>query len=121
MDLSWGCSCDGVAGMSGARETRRALHWDGTITAGNVLIAVPLLVGLLAWGLRLEGRVDRTEDRQNRFENLTAQHRAEDRASELSAFNDLRAGLRRIEDILLQQARESRRAGSYSNPREGTP
>ncbi len=37
---------------------RSKLHWDGTITAGNLLTAVAMLVAMLVWGLRLEGRVD---------------------------------------------------------------
>lgn len=97
--------------MSGGAEPRRTLTWDGTVTAGNVLTAATLLLGLLVWGLRLEGRVDRQEDRQLRFEVLTTQHRTEDRAAEMAALSELRQALRRIEDILLQQARETRRQG----------
>jgi hypothetical protein len=87
---------------------RRTLTWDGTVTAGNVLTAATLLLGLLVWGLRLEGRVDRQEDRQQRFEATTTLHRQEDRQAELVALADLRQALRRIEDILLQQARDPR-------------
>jgi Tfp pilus assembly protein PilO len=97
--------------VSGASEPRRTLTWDGTVTAGNLLTATTLLLGLLVWGLRLEGRVDRQEERQGRFEQLSAQHRTEDRQAELAALAELRQALRRIEDILLQQARETRRQG----------
>lgn len=31
---------------------RSKLHWDGTITAGNLLTAVAMLVAMLVWGLR---------------------------------------------------------------------
>ena len=95
-----------------ASEPRRTLTWDGTITAGNVLTAATLLLGLLVWGLRLEGRVDRQEERQIRFENVTTQHRAEDRQAELAALAELRQALRRIEDILLQQARDMRQGSN---------
>jgi uncharacterized protein YcaQ len=81
------------------------------VTAGNVLTAATLLLGLLVWGLRLEGRVDRQEERQSRFEAVTTLHRQEDRQAELAALSELRQALRRIEDILLQQARETRRPG----------
>jgi Tfp pilus assembly protein PilO len=94
---------------------KKNLHWDGTVTAGNVLTALTLMIGLFAWGMRLEGRVDRQEDRQQRFETITAQHRQEDRQAELAALNDLRQALRRIEDILLQQARDVQ-PRRYSNP-----
>lgn len=42
---------------------RRALHWDGTITAGNVLTALAMLLSLTVWGLRIEGRTDRNDER----------------------------------------------------------
>lgn len=97
--------------MSEAAPSRRSLTWDGTITAGNVLTAGTLLITLLIWGLRLEGRVDRQGDRQDRFEIVVAQHRQDDRQAELVALSELRQALRRIEDILLQQARDARRTG----------
>ena len=37
---------------------RSRLHWDGTISAGNVLTAAAMFAAMLVWGLRLEGRVD---------------------------------------------------------------
>lgn len=50
-----------------AKEATR-LRWDPVISAGNVLTAVTLLVGLIAWGLRVEGRVDAHGDRLVRLE-----------------------------------------------------
>lgn len=90
----------------------KSLNWDGTITAGNVLTAGTLLIGLLVWGLRLEGRVDRGEERQLRFEATTSQYRTEDRASQLAAMAELRGSLRRIEGILMEQGREARRGAT---------
>ena len=46
----------------------KRLHWDGTVTAGNVLTATVLLVALMGWGFRLEGRVDLHEQRINQAE-----------------------------------------------------
>jgi len=43
--------------------TNKRLHWDGTITAGNALTAGVLLLALLGWGFRLEGRVDQHDYR----------------------------------------------------------
>lgn len=86
----------------------KALRWDGTITAGNVIVAFSLLVSLLVWGLRLEGRVDLTEARQRAFEAISERQRSEDKAAEALGFAELRAGLHRIENILLQQARDTR-------------
>lgn len=87
---------------------RARLKWDGTVTAGNVLTAIVLITAVLAWGVRLEGRVDRAEERQQRAETMQAAMRAEDMARETAGFTDLRASLRRIEDILLRQAQERR-------------
>ena len=89
-------------------QPKRALHWDGTVTAGNVLTAASLLLPLLVWGLRLEGRVDLTEARQRTFEAVSERQRSEDKASEALGFSELRAGIHRIENILLQQVRETR-------------
>lgn len=91
--------------------SKKAIHWDGTVTAGNVLTAATLTVTLLVWGLRLEGRVDLAEARQARFEAEARQQRAEDKAAEMAGFSELRAAMTRIENILLQQAREARRQG----------
>lgn len=85
----------------GDEQPKRGLRWDGTITAGNVLTAGTLVLALLIWGLRLESRVDRTEERQVRGEQLAAAYRAEDRASEAMAFGEVRRSLSRIEDYLI--------------------
>lgn len=39
-------------------EEDKKFHFDGKITAGNVLTAVSLIASILIWGMRLEGRVD---------------------------------------------------------------
>jgi len=82
------------------------LHWDGTVTAGNVIGAIALGLPLMVWAIRLEARVDRADERQARFEQVVAAQRGEDRASEAAAFVEVRGALRRIEDILLRQASE---------------
>ena len=84
------------------REERRRLQFDGTITAGNVLTAVAMLVALLAWGLRLEGRVETERMERTRMEAEIARRLEADAIRERDGFAELRAGLRRIEDILLR-------------------
>jgi septal ring factor EnvC (AmiA/AmiB activator) len=54
--------------MPGDQQEHRALRWDGTVTAGNLLTAVAMCAALLVWGIRLEGRVDSTERRTERLE-----------------------------------------------------
>lgn len=90
------------------RLSKRRIHWDGTVTAGNLLTAITMVLALVVWGLRLEGRVDRTEERQHRFESISAQYRLDDRKAEADAFAELRSSLRRIEDILLRANHQSR-------------
>ncbi len=54
------------------------LRWDGTVTAGNVLIAVPMVVGLLIWGVRLESRVNHESDLRQRLETRVERDRVTD-------------------------------------------
>lgn len=51
-----------------AAHERRVIRWDGTVTAGNVLTAVAMLVALLTWGFRLEAANDRAQERLSRLE-----------------------------------------------------
>lgn len=84
------------------QKEHRALRWDGTITAGNVLTAGALVLGLVVWGLRLEGRVDRADDRQEAYERVSMQYRTEDRQNGDRALTEVRTSLRRIEDYLMR-------------------
>ena len=84
------------------RERQRRLHFDGTITAGNVLTAAAMLVALLAWGFRLEGRVEMERVERVRMEAEIKQRLEADSARERDGFAELRVSLRRIEDILLR-------------------
>jgi len=54
-----------------------ALKWDGTVTAGNALTAVAMLISLVVWGLRLETRVDGQERRVTRLEQARDRDDAE--------------------------------------------
>lgn len=81
---------------------KRRIHWDGTITAGNVLTAAAMVLALIVWGLRLEGRVDLQDERQARLEASVTLRFAEDAARETRSFDDVKRSLARIEDYLLR-------------------
>jgi hypothetical protein len=87
------------------REDRRRVHFDGTITAGNLLTAVAMVIALLAWGFRLEGRVEAERVERVRMEAEITRRLEADAQRERDGFAELRAGLRRIEDILLRSVR----------------
>lgn len=46
----------------------RVLHWDGTVTAGNVLTALAMMMAVAGVWFRLEGRVEMLGDRTQRLE-----------------------------------------------------
>ena len=87
------------------REDRRRVHFDGTITAGNLLTAGAMVVALLAWGFRLEGRVEAERVERVRMEAEITRRLEADAQRERDGFAELRMGLRRIEDILLRSVR----------------
>lgn len=85
---------------------RRALRWDGTVTAGNLLTAVAMLVALLVWGVRLEGQVERGSDRLARLEAYRERDEAEGR--------QVRELLARLDAVLppIQRWVEAQRVGA---------
>ena len=46
----------------------RALHWDGTITAGNALTALAMMMAVAGVWFRLEGQVEMLGERTRRLE-----------------------------------------------------
>ena len=86
---------------------------DGTVTAGNILTAVAMLVALLAWGFRLEGQVAAERVERTRMEAEIGRRLEADGQRERDGFAELRAGLRRIEDILLRSV-----SGASPPPRQ---
>lgn len=46
----------------------RRWRFDGTITLGNLITAIPLIIGLIGWGFRMESRADRQEFRIDQVE-----------------------------------------------------
>lgn len=81
---------------------RKRIQFDGTITAGNVLTAGAMLVALLAWGFRLEANIAAERVERTRMEAEIGRRLETDAQRERDGFAELRAGLRRIEDILLR-------------------
>jgi chromosome segregation ATPase len=95
--------------MAEETGTRRALHWDGTVTAGNVLTAATLLFGLVIWGLRLESSVEEAERRIVAVEQANA--RVSDDARRISEYlarlderlSALTNATRRVEEAITRQ------------------
>jgi hypothetical protein len=87
------------------REDRRRVQFDNTITTGNLLTAAAGAVGLLVWGLGLEGRVEAERVERVRMEAEITRRLEADAQRERDGFAELRMGLRRIEDILLRSVR----------------
>lgn len=85
------------------RREARALRWDGSVTAGNVLTAAAMIVGLIVWGIRLESRVDRANERMQIFEATTTAQRQQDRADNLEQLREVKASLTRIEQFLRER------------------
>lgn len=89
--------------MSNDSERSR-LHWDGTISAGNVLTALALLASMLIWGLRLEGRVDLQQAVGSlhaiRLQTLEQKDQADSR--ELSAVREGLAKMQAQTDAILR-------------------
>lgn len=86
-----------------ARE-KLILHWDGSITAGNLITAISMLILVVVWGIRLEGRVNmETLARRNLAQsvstavlNLEEQIKAAD-DSRHQAETDIKRWLERID------------------------
>jgi cell shape-determining protein MreC len=90
---------------------RLHLRWDGTVTAGNVLIALPMVVGLVIWGARLESRVNHESDLRSRLEAQVQRDRINDdrlfeviRAEIRTQGEQTRAALDRLVDKIERKA-----------------
>jgi len=92
----------------------KRLHWDGTVSAGNVLTLVGMLVVLLVWGVRQEARIDQNEYRIGQVEEQVEQS-LEQFTAALNAvetrigrqIDGLSSQVERIENILLRPERAS--------------
>lgn len=99
-----------MAETVGQAQDRRLLRWDGTVTAGNLLTASAMLMALLAWGLRLESRVEHgdrrilrleaSRDRDDRETGTLREVLAELRANQSAQLEALRRVERGLETAL---------------------
>lgn len=71
-----------------------------TVTVGNILTLIGMVVPLIVWGVRLESRVDHEEELRLRLEREVQGMRMQNNTS----FEKLEALLRRIEDKLDRKA-----------------
>ena len=86
--------------MTGSMEPlkrRVGFRWDGVVTLGNVLTMLGMLASLLMigimtimWFVRLEGRIDRTIERQAWFEAETRR----DQARNAQALSELKEAIK---------------------------
>lgn len=91
-----------------AEDPRRALRWDGTVTAGNLLTALAMMAALAAGYYDLKQSIAVEVRERERFELEMTRKGASDDIREREAFAEVRAGLRRIEDILLRRTASER-------------
>lgn len=81
----------------------KTIRFDGTVTAGNLLTAVVLLVGGVSAYTKLDGRVDHVADLHARLE-----------ADVKTTFRDLReaqvAGIARVEKAIGEETQRNREA-----------
>lgn len=82
----------------------RRIRFDGTITAGNILTAVGMLLALVVWGLRLEGRVDLQERAQTQLERVVERNDGEIK----QALRDMSGKIDRMLERLTQERNGSR-------------
>ena len=92
----------------------RMLRWDGTVTAGNVLTAVAMLVALLAWGFRLEAQADRAHERLMRLE---AARERDDR--ETAGLRETTAAMRA--DVVTIREQTNRLVSLFDQERRARP
>lgn len=90
----------------------KRLHWDGTVTAGNLITGATMLIVLVVWGIRQEARIDQNayrigeveEQVERSLENFTeALNQVETRIGR--QIDSLGESIERIENILLQPER----------------
>ena len=94
--------------MTDENMQRARLKWDGTITAGNLLTALAMFSALAAAYYDLKQSIALEVHARERFELEITRARAADDIREREAFAEVRAGLRRIEDILLRGVQGAR-------------
>jgi len=61
------------------------MHWDGTVSFGNILTILTTLVGLIAGGVRIAFHLQRSSDAMNNLASITErlQHAIENQDNRL--------------------------------------
>ncbi len=61
------------------------MHWDGTVTFGNILTILTTLIGLIAGGIRIAFHLQRSSDAMNNLAAITErlQHAVESQDSRI--------------------------------------
>lgn len=61
------------------------MHWDGTVSFGNILTILTTLVGLIAGGVRIAFHLQRSSDAMNNLASITErlQHAVENQDNRL--------------------------------------
>lgn len=61
------------------------MHWDGTVSFGNILTILTTLVGLIAGGVRIAFHLQRSSDAMNNLASITErlQHAVESQDNRL--------------------------------------
>lgn len=82
------------------------ISFDPTVNAGHIITTVALLVSLVIWGTRLEGRVNHEADLRQRIENKMSEDSQRDRETVV----ELKRYMQRMEDKIdrIQQSVSAR-------------
>lgn len=89
----------------------RRIRFDGTITAGNILTAGGMILALVVWGVRLEGRVDQQDQARVALEQRVSESTAQTRSIEQEikqALRDLSNKLDRLIERAPPQREQAR-------------
>jgi hypothetical protein len=90
------------------RKPAFGIRWDGTVNAGHVLLFAGWVVSAFIWGIRIETQVSSEKEARQRFEAEILRRLDRDDIRERTAFDDVRASLRRIEDLILRPPSDRR-------------
>lgn len=87
------------------------LRWDGVVTAGNALTIISLMVMVLVWSLRLEGRVD------GAVKDVGTLQKRVEMSEDRSIRNDaaIQSSLQRLDDKITRLLLDTQR-GAGSRP-----
>lgn len=77
------------------------IELDNKITYGNIITVIAMVFGLVVWGMRLEGQVERERDARMKFEGEVMRYNELTARRDENRAKDLSDAIRRVENILL--------------------